>query len=86
MKWIIRVWKEFWTPSLKCSRLDCVFELKTRRIRTYQMEDYEQTIKICKRCSLFQEVKREYLAGYTSVSMPSDMWDEIRKNGYVVID
>ena len=71
----------------KCKQKGHNFKVCKRRIRT-GMNDYIQTIKKCKRffCGHIEEISREHLIKYTSVQMPTRMWDEIRAKGYVVID
>ena len=60
-------------------------KIRTRQIFT-SMNKYEQKYQCCKRwfCSEINEKSRTHIEEYTSMSLPSSMWEEIRKKGYVV--
>lgn len=81
----MRLLKELFRPELKCERIGHKRKEVTRKIRT-GMNDYLQKAVICRRCRvLVEEISREHLETYTSVTMPTSMWDEIREKGFIVL-
>ncbi len=77
--------QELFNSALKCKRKGHKPKEVDRRIRT-GMRDYRQKAIICRRCGeVIDEISREHLETYTSVTMPQRMWDEIREKGYVVL-
>lgn len=89
---MIRAIKEFFNPKLKCERIghnEAEIEKKIRKegggFRAVAT-DYKCKVKRCKRCHKESEPYdlKEY-DSYTSVTMPSSMWDEIKEKGYLVL-
>lgn len=82
---------ELFNSKLKCKRIGHKKKVIKQKIRKggslgYVVEDYIRTKTICKRCDkVLKKVKDEWTDGYTSCSMPSDMWDEMRANGFLVL-
>lgn len=93
MEKAIRVFKEFFNQALKCERLghdNIEQEIKIRKepdsfSSRVVVEDYKAKIQFCKRCKGLEgePYGLKYLTYYTSCSMPSSMWDDIREKGYV---
>lgn len=68
-------------------------KVEVRRIRRKSdfpmsvCRDFEAHFETCARCGKSFGIKKEdIIESYTSVTMPSYMWDEIRKEGYCVIE
>lgn len=81
----MRIFKELFNPKLKCERIGHNPKEVNRKIRT-GMNDYQQVAIVCRRCrEMVKEISREHLMTWTSVSMPTDLWDEIRDKGYIVV-
>lgn len=77
----------------KCKRLGHKKKVEVRRIRRKSdfpmsvCRDFEAHFETCARCGKSFGIKKEdIIESYTSVTMPSYMWDEIRKEGYCVIE
>ena len=89
----MRIIRELFRPSEKCKRIGHDMTTKTfiirRRTRAFRSvaTDYKADIDVCKRCGHMdaQPKNEKEIDAYTSCTMPSVMWDEIRERGYVVI-
>jgi hypothetical protein len=90
---ITRFFKELFNSSLKCDRLG--HKIKTSEIRIRKRSDgygvctdFKAKKDCCIRCrKLHSELyDLKELTTYTSVSMPLSYWDDIREQGYVVMD
>ena len=89
---MLRILKEFFHPQFKCRRIGHHFKkvsvvVRVRSKSTYAVcEDHYATLTKCTRCGRVKNVK---LGGckdsFQSVTMPSDMWDEMDSKGYVII-
>ncbi len=89
---IARAWREFWCPRLKCIRLGHQFTPTLRLIRRRSSEgrrvatDYHAIFRCCKRCGKESGPHKEVeVDWWSSCSMPDSMWDDIKRQGYVVI-
>lgn len=88
---MLRFIKELFRPSLKCARVghNVIKDVVRVRIRSSSwrevVADYSATIERCKRCGHKEPpVVGEKITGYTGCEMPSEMWDELDKNGYLI--
>ncbi len=87
----MRYFKELFDSKLKCKRLGHKKKIKKQVIRKggsigYVVEDYIRKTTICERCNkVLKKAKDKWTDGYTSCSMPSEMWDEMRENGFLVM-
>lgn len=92
---IVRFLKEFFNVSLKCERLGHKTGERKVRVRKTSYEhrevvaDYDAVQHVCRRWGcvvVVDTVIGGKIEGYTGCSMPQAMWDDIRKNGFVIID
>ncbi len=90
---MIRAIKEFFNKGLKCQRLGHIPVAKRVIIRREGgafavATDYKAEIDYCKRCfkKLTEPKNEQYDSSCQSLTMPSDMFREMRDNGYIVID
>lgn len=84
--------KEFFNPELKCKRIGHDEKERSIKIRKdatliVVVEDYKAKIKKCSRCNeiLGEPYDLEYLQGIHSCGMPSEDWDRIREDGYLIL-
>lgn len=88
MRWL----KEFFNPALFCERKGHDFKIVRGRVRKRDKDrisicvDYKADIRECKNCGK-KELEKivEYIEGYSSVTMPNSMWDELREKGYIIL-
>lgn len=88
---LVRIWQE--KTRAKCAREGHDFSLSIAcRVRTnaqfsrYVVEDYDCVIDKCLRCGELSIPKeKKYIQGFTSCTMPEDMWESMRKRGFVVM-
>jgi len=87
----IRTIKELFKPEIKCERIGHNYKNRHRTIMkkgggfigNMICSKYSADIPTCKSCGHeLSPINEEYIEGYTSVSMSSCYWDEIRKKGY----
>jgi len=89
-------WDEYRHPRKKCERVGHNFLVQDIRIRkeggtfgwrNAAVTDYTAKRKYCHRCRHSEPpYDLEEEDSYTSCSMPSDMWREMQKNGYIILD
>lgn len=90
----IVIWlKTIGNPEKRCELLG--HKMKTRSLRVRKegggfravVTDYKAKETYCKRCykGLDELHDLEEIKYYTGCTMPSDMWDEMRENGWVEI-
>jgi len=89
LRWI----KEFVSPKIKCKRLghkSIYRKLKIRNKTSYfyscAAADWYYYFEECPRCGKELDKEptfREHIDDYSSCSMPTSMWDDIRSKGYV---
>jgi len=96
MNFIIKIgrfFQEMTNPVLKCERLGHKILTKEIKIRKSTkrvwdraiVEDFSAKKDICTRCKKYhpKPYSLKYIDSFTSCSMPTKKWDEIRINGYV---
>ncbi len=90
---MLRAIREFWNPSLKCKRLGHTSKPTTVKIRKKShgrvvVKDYKAMLNICDRCGKKhgEPFNLKQIDWFTSCSMPSRMWEEIKSNGYLILD
>lgn len=84
---------EFFKPSLKCERLGHKDKSKSMVIREsyrgplpYVCFDSYVRLEVCQRCGHQGDLTRCTIKDrYSGVTMPSSDWDEMRKNGYLIV-
>ena len=95
MQKIKRFFLELRHPAKKCARVGCREVKTTKRIRREDNEigsrviarDFEAVFFRCARCGVERGPEDEKeVDWFSSVSMPNRYWDEIRKNGYTVME
>ena len=84
--------KEIFKPSYKCERVGhkvVVVEIKVRKDSALCgaiVTDHKAVQHKCKRCGKVLKTDiGEMINWYSSCSMASDRWDEIRENGFCII-
>ena len=91
---IIRFFKEWIIPNLKCDRIGHNNKIHYMIIRKKPddsitrtvVNDYEATQIECWRCGKTEPIViGKFVGGYTSRSMPDFMWNKMKENGYVII-
>jgi hypothetical protein len=83
----------FFQPSRICIKKGHKKQTHRFRIRKetsgwWVVTDYMVSQDCCKRCKkqLSELYNEEYVTGYSGCSMPSYMWESIRKDGFVKIE
>jgi hypothetical protein len=58
-----------------------------RTTKSFVAEDWRQIAGFCPRCKemLVEWHDDKFLDGFSSVSMPREMWDRLREQGYLVM-
>ena len=88
----MRFWKEFWNPGLKCKRVGHRLHTQRRKImrggdRNYVARTGMADVTCCRRCGgerVFDNFK--LIIGWTSCTLDSYMWNEIREHGFRLDD
>ncbi len=91
---MVRFIKEMFNPDLKCERLGHDFEDKPVKIRVRSrmarvvVTDHDAKLKVCKRCRTIEGEPFDLIQvdWFTSCVMPNHMWDQIKKEGYLILE
>jgi len=84
----MRFLKELFSPEVKCKRIG--HKIKTQRLKIKHipkfgvLEKSWADISRCERCGHIESIENyKRIETYTSASMPTYMWNEIRANGFI---
>ena len=90
---LVRFFCELKHPKEKCARLGHAEHTQPGRIRRnskescYVVMDYSADIVKCGRCGETLRIENEQeITGYTGCQMPSSMWNDMRTNGFCIVE
>jgi len=92
----VKIWvaiKELFNPALKCDRIGHIYIIQSKTIRktssAYRtvVDDYIAQFNVCDRCGhiVGEPFNLVHVDWYSSCTMPSYMWDKMRRQGYLIL-